>query len=314
MYMLNVPVALIFFNRPDTFKRVFDEVRKAKPTKLFLIQDGARDGNESDKEKILECRKIVENIDWNCEVHKNYSNVNLGCGKRPATGISWVFEHVDRAIILEDDCVPCKTFFGYCSEMLERYKDDERISYVSGLNHFGEWDCGKYSYFFAKTGAIWGWATWKRAWDRYDYYVSAINDPYLCRIAAQQVTDREVSKARISTWKHANTTAQSGEKLSYWDVQWGFVKYSQNQLVVVPKYNQICNIGVGEQSTHAQSVQTKKRQGFFFIPVRELELTLVHPPVCMCDQEYDTKVYNSTHGNIVVYKAKKMIKSLLNRK
>ena len=168
-YRCKSPVALIFFNRPDTLEKVFEKVRKVRPEKLFLIQDGPR--NEKDFEKIAECRTIVENVDWECEVIKDYSNVNLGCGVRPQSGITNALKQVDRLIILEDDCVPEESFFEYCDEMLEKYKDDERICYISGLNHFESWDCGDNDYFFAKTGAIAAWATWRRSWSEYyDYY------------------------------------------------------------------------------------------------------------------------------------------------
>ena len=120
-------VTLIFFNRPNTLEKVFEKVKQAKPPKLFLIQDGAREGNSEDLHRIKKCRSIVENIDWECEVYKNYSDTNLGCGVRPQSGITWVLSQVESTIILEDDCVPDMTFFPYCDEMLEKYKDDERI-------------------------------------------------------------------------------------------------------------------------------------------------------------------------------------------
>lgn len=163
-YQCKSPVLLIFFNRPDTFQQVFEQVRKAKPPRLILAQDGPR--NEMDKEGILLCRKIAEKIDWNCEVVREYSEVNLGCGIRPQSAISKALELFDRVIILEDDCVPAESFFRYCDEMLEKYRDDERIAYISGLNHFETWDCGEQDYFFTKTGAIWGWATWANKWNR----------------------------------------------------------------------------------------------------------------------------------------------------
>ncbi len=314
---LNTPVALIFFTRPDTFKKVFEEVRKAKPRQLFLIQDGPREGRPDDIKKIKECREIAENIDWECEVYRNYSDVNLGCGQRPASGISWVFENVEKAIILEDDCVPCETFFTYCEEMLNKYENDERIGYISGLNHFEEWDCGKYSYLFTKTGAIWGWATWRRSWQKYyDYYVNAINDAYIKRLLSMQITDKDTATSRIKAWEKVNETAITKEKLSYWDVQWGMVKYSQNQLVIVPKYNQISNIGIGIESSHAQSVnysKFKKYKNFFFIPTKNLELPLEHQTVCMCDVEYDNLVYKVTKGSGFKYKLKKTAKKILGR-
>lgn len=303
----NVPVALIFFTRPDTFKKVFEAVRKAKPKHLFLIQDGAREGRPDDVEKVKQCREIAETVDWECTVYRDYSEVNLGCGMRPSSGISWVFEHVDRAIILEDDCVPCETFFPFCDAMLEKYKDDDRIGYISGLNHFEEWDCGKYSYFFTKTGAIWGWATWKRAWEKYDYYVHAINDKYISRIMPSQFVDKYDAEAKMKIYRNVNDTLNSNKKLSFWDGQWGFVKYSQNQLVIVPKYNQISNIGVGVSSTHAQtSKETKfiKYKNFFFIPTKNLEFPLTEQTVCMQDLEYDKLVNKCAESTMLRYKRK----------
>lgn len=280
-------VTMIFFNRPDTLQLVFDRVREARPPKLFLVQDGPREGNEKDARGVEACRKIVENIDWDCEVFRNYSDVNLGCGVRPMSGITWTLSQVDSTIILEDDCVPDPTFFAYCDEMLERYAHDERIAYISGLNHFEEWDFGGSSYGFAKGGAIWGWATWKRAWDRYDYAVSGIADPYVEKQLSHLFAEE---KGKITAWKKAHELVKADTKISYWDVQWGFIKHSQNQLVIVPKYNLICNIGVGADSTHAATVSSnhRKYRDFNNMPVRALEFPLVHPTHCLCDLDYDT--------------------------
>lgn len=279
-------VTLIFFNRPNTLEKVFEKVKEAKPPKLFLVQDGPREGNAEDQEKILACRRIVENVDWDCEVLKDYSKENLGCGVRPMSGITWALSHVDRTIILEDDCVPDLTFFQYCDEMLERYNDDERICYISGLNHFEEWDFGGSSYGFTKGGAIWGWATWKRAWDRYDYAVNGISDTYTKR---QLMNQTPSAKKKIEEWERTKTYVTQGKKISYWDYQWGFVKHSQSQFVIVPKYNLICNIGVGIDSTHAQTASSKHRRynDFNNMPVKPLEFPLSHPTHMLCDNEYD---------------------------
>lgn len=280
-------VTLIFFNRADTLERVFEKVRMAKPPKLFLVQDGARENNIKDAEGICACRKIVENIDWECKVFKNYSEVNLGCGIRPQSGITWSLSQVESTIILEDDCVPEMSFFDYCDEMLEKYRDDERIGYISGLNHFEEWDFGGSSYGFTKGGAIWGWATWRRAWERYDYSVSGINDPYVKKMIKYTLAN---DKKRIPLWEKTHAFVKAGTKISYWDVQWGFVKYSNNQLVIVPKYNQISNIGVGADSTHAiQNYKThRKYVDFNCMPTKPLEFPLTHPNHMLCDVEYDS--------------------------
>lgn len=314
-YCCKTPVALIFFNRPETLEKVFEKVRKAKPSKLFLVQDGPR--NEEDAKKILECRKIVENIDWQCEVIKDYSEVNLGCGVRPQSGISNAFKHTEQLIILEDDCIPSNTFFRYCDEMLEKYKDDQRICYISGLNHFETWDCAEGDYFFAKTGAIWGWATWKRAWSQYyDYYVQAIENEKLLELVKRQVTNKFVAQSRIDGWKKANASLKNNEKVSYWDTQWGFVKLSQNMLVIVPKYNQIHNVGVGIASTHAKQMKEctyVKYKNFVFIPTYDLEFPIRHPEHCVCDTIYDDLVYKCGVGNSLKRVAKTVIKKLRNK-
>ena len=315
-FELNTPVALIFFNRPDTLEKVFEQVKIARPKQLFLIQDGPR--NEADKEKIMQCRQIVEQVDWECEVHKDYSEVNLGCGVRPQSGITNALKVVDRIIILEDDCVPAQSFFRYCQELLEKYKDDERVCYVSGLNHFENWDCGESDYFFTKTGAIWGWATWSRAWNKYyDYYVSAVENKETLDLVKNQIRNKYVAEDRAKAWVRANKSKQNNEKLSYWDAQWGFIKYAQNMLVIVPKYNQIHNIGIGATSTHAQATNSKKYKkgkSAFFIPTTELEFPLKHPEIMVCDEKYDDMVYKCAVGNPIRRFVAKIVKKILKRK
>lgn len=282
---MNTAVALIFFNRPSTLRQVFDKIKQAKPPKLFLIQDGPR--NEQDIVKIQECRTVVSNIDWDCEVVTDYAEENLGCGVRPQSGITNALKQVDKLIILEDDCVPELSFFQYCEELLEKYENDERIAYISGLNHFEEWDFGGDSYGFTKTGAIWGWATWRRAWARYDYAVSEINNEYTQKLLKLNVID---SGKRINVWKETNQLVMKNQKISYWDWQWGFVKYAQSQYVIVPKYNLICNIGTGVDATHAQKADAKykKYNNFNNMPTKAIEFPLTHPKHMLCAKDYDT--------------------------
>ena len=290
----DVPVALIFFTRPDTLQKVFEQVRKVKPKELYLIQDGPRENNEQDKEKILECRKIVEQIDWDCEIHKNYSETNLGCGMRPYTGISWVFENVDRAIILEDDCVPAMSFFDYCKEMLERYENDFRVGIISGLNHFGEFDFGGFSYGFVKSAGIWGWATWKSRWEKYDYSAGNIDNDYIKKCLSYDITPTKAANNRIKAWINYREAIRKNPKVAYWDNQWSLIRHINSWCSIVPKYNQISNIGIGNASTHAKmqlSCMPKKVAGFFFMETKELEFPLKHPDFLIPDREYDKKYY-----------------------
>lgn len=159
-YRCKTLVLMIFINRPETFEKLFERVREAKPYNLILAQDVAKNGNEHNG--MDACRKITERIDWDCEVIWDSSETNLGCGVRPYSAISNALKEFESVIILEDDCIPAVSFFRYCDELLERYQDDDRVAYISGLNHFETWDCGQSDYFFTRAGAIWGWATWRK--------------------------------------------------------------------------------------------------------------------------------------------------------
>lgn len=293
---LSTPVLLIFFNRPDTFEQVFQKVKKVKPRKLYLAQDGARPGNIDDQERILQCRKIAEDIDWDCEIQTNYSDSNLGCGLRPQTAISWVLEKEESVIILEDDCIPSLSFFYYCEELLEKYKDDQRICLISGLNHFEEWEpvCGKEAdYFFCKTGAIWGWATWARAWKNYSYNLDKYTKEDLKAIASA-IGNSKVGQRRLHIWQETIDKLEAGENISYWDYQWGIVRYAQSQFTIVPKKNLITNIGVGAYSTHAKDSDItiyKRFENFVFMPSYELEFPLTHPFIMVNETKYDGLVY-----------------------
>lgn len=308
--LLNTPVALIFFARPETFKMVFDMVKIVRPRQLFLIQDGPRANHPEDAAKIEACRTIAENIDWECEVIKNYAKTNMGCGLRPSSGISWVFEHTDRVIILEDDCIPNPSFFYFCEELLERYKDDERICMISGLNHFGQYECGGADYFFAKTGAIWGWATWKRVWDMYDYNIKAAQKDCALELLKKDIRHKAAARRIIKNiFNTCNERAQN-KRLSYWDTQWEFVKYSQSMLSIVPARNLISNVGVGDGATHsAKSIKllNKKIAQFFFLKTYSVDLPLKVPPSVICCHSYDKRYYSIEYPNPFVKALRKLI-------
>lgn len=286
----DVPVLLIFFTRPDTFKKVFEKVREAKPSVLFLACDGPRDNRPDDVEKIAECKKIVENIDWECQVYRDYAETNMGCGMRPQTAIANAFKVVDRLVVLEDDCVPHDSFFPYMSEMLERFKNDTRIGLISGFNHFENWDCGDYSYFYTKVGPMAGaWGSWKRVWDEYTYNVSAINDPLVERLMQSEITLKRAKKKKVQLWKDTAKRLDKDENISYWDVQFGFLKFYMSYLSIVPRFSLVSNIGLGEGSTHAVNA-ANSMPSIFFTKDRGLEFPLKHPPFIICDHMYDDTV------------------------
>lgn len=304
---LDIPVAIIFFIRPEALNKVFEKVKKARPSKLFLIQDGARTNSINDNQLVKQCREIVDEIDWECAVYKNYSDVNLGCGLRPYSGISWVFDHVDRAIILEDDCIPADSFFNFCKEMLNKYENDQRVGIISGLNHFGEYDFGGYSYGFVKSAGIWGWATWRDRWLKYsvdDYELNKFKEDYIKQRLILDITPRFAARERIKIWEKAKKEIDSKVNVSYWDHQWSFIRHINSWVAIVPKYNQITNVGIGKESTHsANSIKLlpKKIAKFFFMDTKEIEFPLKHPSFLLPNRDYDKKYYSIVFpGELIV--------------
>jgi hypothetical protein len=276
---MKTPVALLIFNRPDTTERVFAEVARARPHKFFVVADGPRPNRPQDVEKCAAARAIIERVDWECDVFKNYSDVNLGCGRRPATGISWVFEQVEEAIILEDDCVPHPTFFRFCEELLERYHANNRVMMIAGSNHwFGQRQTA-YSYHFSRHMWNWGWATWRRAWQHYDIEIKRW--PELR--STSWLRDILGHPSAVEYWQKIFDKAYAARgNVDYWDYQWTFMCWAQNGLCVFPNTNVISNIGLGEDATH-----TKKATFVSNLPLSQIKFPLEHPPYVVQDREID---------------------------
>lgn len=296
MYNMSVDlgVALIFFNRDKTLSRVFQSVREARPKKLFLIQDGAR--SSTDYDGIQACRKIVENIDWDCDVLQNYSEENLGCGKRMSSGISWVFDHVEKAIILEDDCVPSNSFYQFCDELLMKYCDDTRILMISGMNHWVSSDYTEGDYLFAMNGTIWGWATWKRSWHLFDYSASAINNKNVEKMLLSGIEPFRVAKADIKEWKNTYDKVTNKENISYWAHQWRLAKFINHNLCIIPKYNMISNIG-DEAATHPGKANIKCI--YHNMETFGLQFPLKHPAYIYQNYDYDKRFYNNFYPTCI---------------
>jgi hypothetical protein len=278
---LKTPVAFIIFKRPDTTKKVFEEIAKAKPKRLFVIADGPRKDRPGEAEKCAAVRAIVDRVDWECEVLKNYSDVNLGCGHRVASGISWVFEHVDRAIILEDDCVPHPTFFRFCDELLEAFLVDERVMMISGHNPFFEFRNTSYSYSFSRLGMAWGWATWARAWKYHDMKMELWpllrNTPLLLDVFE--------NPRFLKVWNDIFDLAYTGAGSDTWDHQWLWAIWAQNGLGIMPTVNLVANIGFGKDATHTLSQENWKLSAF--LPAEEMRFPLKNPPYMIRDRKYD---------------------------
>lgn len=277
---MRTPVAFIIFNRPDTTKHVFAEIARAKPRKLFVIADGPRRDHPEDSGKCAAAREIVERVDWECEVLKNYSNANLGCGYRPATGISWVFEQEEEAVILEDDCVPHSTFFPFCEELLEKYRHDERVMQISGFNSLSGRRSMPYSYSFYRNFACWGWATWRRAWRYHDMEMKLWPELRNTNWLQDVVGDLRATEH----WKQIFDAAHSNSAtIDYWDYQFLFACWAQSGLAISPATNLVANIGFRADATHTKSANASCGN----ISSAEMRFPLTHPPYMVRDRGAD---------------------------
>ncbi|HWO43950.1 MAG TPA: glycosyltransferase family 2 protein [Candidatus Eisenbacteria bacterium] len=278
--MLTTPIALIIFNRPDKLRRVIEQVSLVKPAKLLVIADGPRPNHPSDVQRCAEARAVIEQVDWECQVLTNYSDTNLGCGRRPATGISWVFGQVEQAIILEDDCVPHPTFFHFCQELLEKYRDDERIMHIGGINLYPS--AAPYSYYFSRIPAcVGGWATWRRAWQ---YFDMDINLWPLLR-GTDWLEDAFVEPRAVELYRNIFDEAHiEGSNADYWDYQWVFACLANHGLAILPaKTNLISNIGFDADATHTTSSSDRRAN----LPLAEMVFPLRHPPHMVRDRATD---------------------------
>lgn len=316
-----VGIALIFFNRPKPLKEVVEALKEMKPSKLFLIQDGPRKNNAKDIIGVEECRKIVDKIDWKCEVYRNYSDVNLSCDHRVFTGISWAFEFVDRLIILEDDCVPSKSFLPFCAEVLERYKADERAFMISGMNYFDEFKGTNDSYFFSSTAAGWGWAIWKRSWnlvcEQKDF--KYLENKHLVKSVDDYIKNNGLKVKSITNFidktKSIRNENLQTKRVNSWEYAIGIATFLSSGLIITPRVNLVTNIGLTDDSTHAVNSLKKldkATQKLFFKKRFELEFPLKHPQYIIRNVEYE-KMHRKLVGSNSLVLFKRRIESFLRR-
>lgn len=273
--MFSTPILLLLFNRPDATAQVFDQIRRHKPKKLFIAADGPRKGNAEDADNCRLAREVVAAMDWDCEVATLYHDKNLGCGLAPATAITWFFNHVDGGIILEDDCLPNDSFFGYCEMLLNKYADEPQVMMVCGTSYQPKALTAD-SYYFSRYPHAWGWATWKRAWAHYNFELTKDNEPE--RVAVLKnvfATQREVK-----LWRNNLRMIDNG--LDAWDYQWMYWMWKNNGVCIVPWKNMVANIGFGQNATHTTdqySIQSK---------MQRYDLTEIrHPAAIVVNEQAD---------------------------
>lgn len=287
MSLLKSPVALFIYKRPSLTEQVFTQIAKVRPSTLFVVADGPL--NEEEYMKIKATRAVIEQIDWDCKVITNYSDVNLGCRNRISSGLNWVFEQCEYAIILEDDCLPDPTFFLFCDELLEKYRENERIMMVGGSSlHFKDYNL-PYSYFFSRFALIWGWATWRRAWRLYDIdmkvWTKLRNTSFLLEV--------HENESVASHWKKRLDKAFAGH--STWDHQWSLTCWLNNGFSILPSVNLVKNIGFGEDATHTKSIDDINHLS---ISTEQISFPLKHPQVIVRDRDADNCIFQNLFNQI----------------
>jgi hypothetical protein len=264
---LTTPVAFLLFNRPDTTARVFEAIRAARPPRLLLVADGPRPDRPGEAERCQETRAVASRVDWPCRVETCFSDVNLGCRRRIASGLDWVFAQVEEAIVLEDDCLPHPTFFRYCEELLARHRDDPRVMTISGTSyHFGRRFSAD-SYLGSRYPHVWGWASWRRAWAAYDVTLAAWPalkaSPRWRAMHPRSLVRRHWERMFDETLAGTNDT---------WDYQLAFACQLHGGLSLTPAVNLVENVGFGGGAT-----KTTRRNRFAEMPVEPMAFPLRHP-------------------------------------
>ena len=263
----DVPVAIFAFNRPKLTRRIFATVAERRPKRLFLVADGPRAEWPEDNAACDEVRKILMEVGWPCEVATNFSDRNLGCGRRMSSGIDWLFKHVDAAILIEDDCIPAPPFFDFCSAMLSRFANDSRIGMVSGSNFTWRHFQPSASYYFSRYTHIWGWATWRRSWARYDFELRSLSLAREQRLLEEVFGDRQ-----LADFWYAIFEAVKSDRIDTWDYQLFYASVINSWLNVIPAVNLVTNIGTGPEATH-----TKSSTGIDSQAPGNLQFPLRHP-------------------------------------
>jgi hypothetical protein len=305
---MNSPILFLVFNRPSTTKQVFEAIRAARPPRLYVAADGPRADRIGEAELCAQVRDIATAVDWPCEVKTLFRATNLGCKMGVATGIDWFFEHEPEGIILEDDVLPLPSFFPYCEELLERYRDDDSVWMVSGSNLIPGQIPLEESYFFSKNALIWGWASWRRAWQHYDVRMQAWpklkEEGWLQSVFPGQPLLQ-------SHWTYLFDELYSGKR-DTWDYQCAYTCWCTNSVTITPAENLTENLGFGEAATHTSS----QKPNFLLqaIPA-DLSFPLIHPTSHLPNSKADLLVFEKVHG-ITLFKTMKRflrpLKKLLN--
>ncbi len=295
-YLIDIAVLVIFFKRSGCLEKVFQEIKKARPSRLYLHQDGPRLG-KNDEEGIKRCRAIFdeENIDWECDIYRYYRDENLGCDPAEYLSQKWFFENEKMGIVLEDDDVPSQSFFLFAKELLEKYQNDLRVSIICGSNAMGITNNTEDSYFFTKVGAIWGWASWRRFFELEDPNYEWLQDSSKIEHIRKQLSKKHFDDFIKAAIKHKKTGK------AYYETTYQAAQYLSDGYAIVPKYNMIKNLGVSEGAVHNASdikLLARNTQKIFKRDKYEIQFPLCHPSNLTRNRYYEKKV---VQGKIPYY-------------
>lgn len=282
MERFNTPILFIIFNRQGSTEKVFNEIKKQRPKYLYIAGDGPRENHPQDKENCRKTREIINQIDWNCKLKTLFREENLGCGKAVSGAINWFFKNVDKGIILEDDCLPHLDFFSYCEELLNKYEDNNQIKLITGDNFQNGIKRGEASYYFSAYTHIWGWASWKRTWDEYDFTLDSISKKEF----KKSLKDYSFSWSQRMVWLDKFVLMRKN-KIDTWDYQLSFCIWKNKGINIIPNVNLISNIGFGENSTHTKDIKNPLAN----IPTNNI-LPLSYPKKILMDKDADNYTNN----------------------
>ena len=273
------PVLFLVFNRPERTREVFSAIRAARPSRLFVAADGPRPERLGEAERCSAVRAIATSVDWPCEVYTFFRDTNLGCGRAVSEAISWFFSQVPEGIVLEDDCLPDPSFFGFCSALLERYRTDKRVFKIAGTNPLGRWPGPESSdYFYSSFGYSWGWASWNDRWACFD--LKLVDWPCFERISHAQFYP-------FSSQRNQEFCATYAGQIDTWDYQWHFAISRNHGLVAVPKVNLIRNSGFEAEATHTRNAFSLYARN----PVGHLQAPYRAPRFLLPDRLYERAMY-----------------------
>lgn len=302
-YQVKSPVLFLIFNRPDTTERVFNEIRSARPSKLYIAADGARQDRIGETNLCEATRSAVSHIDWDCEVKTLFRTKNIGCKEAVSSAISWFFDQEEEGIILEDDCLPSNSFFSYCDELLEKYRFDTRIRHIAGCNLQLGRKWGEASYYFANQTHVWGWASWRRVWKDYDKELSAFNEEEAFLHINKIFDDPLVAEE----WKKIFGMLKK-DLINTWDYQLAIINFFNNSLSINPNFNLISNIGFRADGTHTLHSDNP----YANLPLQEIG-KLEHPKFVLPEKEADYAVFNRDFDLDRRHKKNKTLKRWLKR-